>query len=647
MPLDKPNQVSNDSLATPYITVNSDVAELGKIVATFYSGTTAQRPTVNLIVGDQFYNTQLKQLEIYTDNGWVADSTGPQAPTNVTASNSAIVYGGTPAAIVKWVNATSGSPAATYTVTSTPGSITSTGTSSPITVPGLTGNTAYTFTVTASNTYGSATSSASPSITVGTISQPPTSVLATAGNGTAVVSFTAPSNTGAAPVISYTVTSSPGNVTATGASSPITVPGLPNGTTYTFTVVANNNAGSSVSSTASNAVTPNAFTLGVPLSSTSIYGLMSVPGNLISTAYTPTTGSTLTIAGNSLGNYDYTFFQSSQTVSSFTASNWFTNNADTNAALIWVKGDLIINSGVTFTPPVRKLFTCIYVTGNLVLNGTMSMTARGANHSGTGNSAGYVAPATIVLANGTLSGTTNPNIPSTDGSYKILTGSSSGQSGNNAAAGGTGGGGTGGHGSGGNNNGGAAGTAFSGGPGGGGGYGGGPPPSGMTTGLDSFMAGQGNGARGGNGGDSNSTVTGGGGAGNPGGLAWNSTNYPSDASNSQAQNGQDGTGGTLIVIVEGTISGTGAFTSQGSNGGYAQWISYGGPVNPYNWVEGGGGSGGGSINLLTRTYSFSGSFNVNGGAGGSANSGAFSQSVPGGAGGTGSARTFILTGNPI
>jgi hypothetical protein len=646
MPLDKPQSVPNTSLATPYITVDSNVAQLGTSVSTSYSGNTAARPT-SARLGDKFYNTQLNQLEIYTTNGWVADATGPQAPTNVTAANSYIVYGGAPAAIVNFVPATAGNPASTYTVTSTPGSLTATGTASPVTVPGLTGNTSYTFTVTATNTYGSATSASSPAVTIGTISQPPTSVSATAGNGTAVVSFTAPSNIGAAPVTSYTVTSTPGNITATGASSPITVNSLTNGTSYTFTVVANNSAGSSVSSTASSSITPNAFTFGVPLSSTSIYALMSTPATLVPNAITPTTGSTLSIAGNSLGNYDYTFFTSSQTLSSFTASNWFTNNADTNAALIWVRGDLTINSGVTFTPSVRKLFTCVYVTGNLVLNGTMSMTARGANHSGTGNSAGYVAPATIVLANGTLSGTTNPNIPSTDGSYKILTGQSAGQSGNNAAAGGTGGGGTGSHGGGGNNSGGAAGTAFSGGPGGGGAYGGGPPPSGGTTGLDSFFAGQANGARGGNSGDSNSTVTAGGGAGNPGGLAWNSTNYSSDASNSSAQNGQDGTGGTLIVIVEGTISGSGAFTSQGSNGGYAQWISYSGPYQPNNWVEGGGGSGGGSINLLTRAYSFSGSFSVNGGAGGSANSGASQQSAPGGAGGTGSSRTFILTGNPV
>jgi hypothetical protein len=256
MPLDKPQNVPNPSLLTPYITVDGNVAQLGTAVSTSYSGNTAARPTTARL-GDKFYNTQLNQLEIYTTNGWVADSTGPQAPTNVTAANAAVAYGGTPAAIINFVPATSGNPAATYTVTSTPGSITATGTSSPITVPGLTGGTSYTFTVTATNTYGSATSTASGALTAGTISQPPTIGTATITTNVASVAFTAPSNTGASPVTSYTVYSTPGNIVVSGTASPISVPSLSLGTSYTFAVVANNNAGTSTLSAASNAVTPS------------------------------------------------------------------------------------------------------------------------------------------------------------------------------------------------------------------------------------------------------------------------------------------------------------------------------------------------------------------------------------------------------
>jgi hypothetical protein len=55
--------------------------------------------------------------------------------------------------------------------------------------------------------------------------------------------------------VSYTVTSSPGNITASGTSSPISVTGLTNGTPYTFTVTATNASGS-FTSASSNSVTP-------------------------------------------------------------------------------------------------------------------------------------------------------------------------------------------------------------------------------------------------------------------------------------------------------------------------------------------------------------------------------------------------------
>jgi hypothetical protein len=83
----------------------------------------------------------------------------------------------------------------------------------------------------------------------------PTIGTATAGDGSASVTFTAPSFS-KLPVTSYTVTSSPGNITGTGVSSPITVTGLTNGTSYTFTVTATNATGTSAASAASNSATP-------------------------------------------------------------------------------------------------------------------------------------------------------------------------------------------------------------------------------------------------------------------------------------------------------------------------------------------------------------------------------------------------------
>ena len=85
----------------------------------------------------------------------------------------------------------------------------------------------------------------------------PTSPVASAGVGQVSVAFTASASNGGSAITGYTVTSSPGSFTATGASSPLTVTGLTNGTSYTFTVVATNPVGNSVASAVSATVTPN------------------------------------------------------------------------------------------------------------------------------------------------------------------------------------------------------------------------------------------------------------------------------------------------------------------------------------------------------------------------------------------------------
>ncbi|WP_107111577.1 Ig-like domain-containing protein [Shewanella algae] len=86
----------------------------------------------------------------------------------------------------------------------------------------------------------------------------PTSVNAIASDASATVSFSAPASTGGAAISSYTVTSTPGGLTASGAGSPLTVSGLSNGTDYSFTVSANNTAGTGPTSSPSNTVTPKA-----------------------------------------------------------------------------------------------------------------------------------------------------------------------------------------------------------------------------------------------------------------------------------------------------------------------------------------------------------------------------------------------------
>ena len=73
---------------------------------------------------------------------------------------------------------------------------------------------------------------------------------------TAIVSFTPPAFTGGLNITGYTVKSSPGNLTASGTQSPITVKGLKLGTTYTFTVTAHANWLTGPESKPSDEVTP-------------------------------------------------------------------------------------------------------------------------------------------------------------------------------------------------------------------------------------------------------------------------------------------------------------------------------------------------------------------------------------------------------
>lgn len=86
----------------------------------------------------------------------------------------------------------------------------------------------------------------------------PTGASATSSDGQATVSFTAPSNIGGAAITAYYAVSNPSQFTATAASSPITVTGLTNGTSYTFTVWALNSFGPSPYSSSSGSVTPTA-----------------------------------------------------------------------------------------------------------------------------------------------------------------------------------------------------------------------------------------------------------------------------------------------------------------------------------------------------------------------------------------------------
>ena len=228
-----------------------------------------------------------------------------------------------------------GSAITGYTATSSPGGITGTGSTSPITVAGLTNGTSYTFTVTATNAVGTSAASAAsnaavPAATPFFVPGAPTIGTATrTASQTCSVTFTAPASDGGAAITSYVATSTPGGITSSAASSPISVPGLTNGTSYTFVVHAVNSVGAGPTSAASNAAIP----ADVP----------TVPGVPFVTTETATTATIYVGYPASNGGSAYTHFRFTRSPGGVTQQETF---ATVNAGPITFTG---LTEGVTYS----------------------------------------------------------------------------------------------------------------------------------------------------------------------------------------------------------------------------------------------------------------------------------------------------------
>jgi hypothetical protein len=338
---------------------------------------------------------------------------------------------------------------------------------------------------------------------------------------------------------------------------------------------------------------------------------------------------------SSYNNYFGTGIDGTLTISSSAQVSASLNNTVFGDTIVKNYQDLTINSGILFSPlrPCRGMV--IYCTGNLTVNGTISMTGKGGGVvtkiaapigiASSTDSRYDLVDATLYFNNLSSSAAGGRGIPthwnwapsgsSWFSNFKIRVPLSGSVAGGTAGVtgpagifccGGGGGGGNsqpGGATSGGS---GGRGTIFTGGGGGGGG-------SYAGAGGDSaaFEAG-GQGGFGPNPGSPNGS--GGGGAGTPAATGYGGSGYT-------------GTGGLLLLIVRGNITINGTLSSNGATGGDG--------TRPTSYAGGGGGgSGGGRIMIIYGgTYTNAGTIVANGGNGGAGAPGA-NNGAAGGAGST-------------
>ena len=214
----------------------------------FHASGSAELFTVRLTVSDSCHRTSTKSLVEHVD-----EDTPPVASLNITysSSNSNEI----------WADAsgsTANAEASPYEFDFVWGD----GSDTPVYVP--TESTSHTYKIAGSYTvtvhvydYAELESSTSTSVSVPSAAEPtaPSNVEANAGNSKVSLVWSAPKSGGTPS--SYVVTASPGGQTKTVAGTLLnaTFTGLANGTTYSFTVAANEGGSSSVSEP-SNPVTP-------------------------------------------------------------------------------------------------------------------------------------------------------------------------------------------------------------------------------------------------------------------------------------------------------------------------------------------------------------------------------------------------------
>ena len=205
-------------------------------------------------------------------------------------------------------------------------------------------------------------------------------------NGRASVAFTPGTFAGT----TYTVTSTPGSYTASGASSPILITGLQSSTQYTYTVSASSKYGTSLASSASAGVTATT----VPQAPT----INSVTGNNAVASIAFTAGAT---GGSEITGYTITSSPSSTTTNQSASSSPYTFTGLTNGTAYTFTMTATNTNGTSAASSASSSVTPAIPNTTvdlLVIAGGGSATSR---HGGGGGAGGYIARPSLNLLGGT------------------------------------------------------------------------------------------------------------------------------------------------------------------------------------------------------------------------------------------------------
>jgi hypothetical protein len=230
------------------------------------SGDTAGRPA-GAVEGDTYYNGELGLLEIYSNEEWIPCSAPAGIPTVVGVDVGTSRAYGNGAITITFTAGTNGGSPYGYVGTAVIGALTyTTGATTATTVTLSVGDSGtYALSGTAYNGFGTSPSSVPSNLAITTVPQAPTIGTATDKQtlntgGELSLTFTA-GNTGGKSITNYKYSTDGSTYTAFSpaqTTSPLTISGLTNGTSYTVRLKAVNDNGDSSASSASNSATPTA-----------------------------------------------------------------------------------------------------------------------------------------------------------------------------------------------------------------------------------------------------------------------------------------------------------------------------------------------------------------------------------------------------